>query len=70
MKRNKINYYKINDPVYKLEHINIFQNTNEIINNSISTKELCEHFNNKSDLMIVYHENLELLKKNNEKNYC
>ena len=63
MKRNKINYYKINDPVYKLEHVNIFPNTNEIINNSVSTKDLCEHFNNKSDLMMVYEGNLELLKK-------
>ena len=63
MKRNKINYYKINDPVYNVEHVNIIPNTSEIIHNSLMTKDLCEHFNNKNDLMMIYNGNLELLKK-------
>ena len=62
MKKNKINYYKLNDPVYKVEHINIIPNTNEIINNSIMTKDLCEHFNKKDDLMMIYNGNLGELK--------
>ena len=63
MKRNKINYYKINDPVFNLEHINIIPNTNEVVNNSLKTKDLCEHFNEKSELLMIYHNNLEILKK-------
>ena len=63
MKRNKINYYKIKNPVYKVEHINIIPNTDSIVNNSILTKDLCEHFNNWDDLMNIYNENLEVLKK-------
>ena len=63
MKRNKINYYKIQDPVYNVDHINIIPNTSEIANNSIQTKDLCDHFNTKRDLMMIYNGNLELLKQ-------
>ena len=63
MKRNKINYYKINDPVFNVEHVNIIPNTNEVVNNSLKTKDLCEHFTNKSELLMIYHNNLEILKK-------
>ena len=63
MKRNKINYYKIKDPVYDTEHVNIIANTNENIHNSVKTKDLCEHFNKRSDLLMIYNGNLELLKK-------
>ena len=63
MKRNKINYYKIKDPVYKVEHINIIPNTNKNLNDSILTKDLCDHFNSKNDLILIYNGNLELLKK-------
>ena len=70
MKRDKINYYKINNPVYNTEHINILPNTNEVVKNSIKTKDLCEHFYSKKDLMMIYKGDLEILKKkNNEKNY-
>ena len=63
MKRNKINYYKIKDPVYKVEHINIIPNTNKNLNDSILTKDLCDHFNSKNDLILIYNGNLESLKK-------
>ena len=63
MKRNKINYYKITDPVYKIEHVNIFANTNIRIKNSRNTKDLCEHFNNKKDLLMIYNNDLHLLKR-------
>ena len=62
MKRNKINYYKIKNPVYDIEHINIIPNTSEVVKNSIKTKDLCEHFNDKNDLMMIYNGNLEILK--------
>ncbi len=63
MKRDKINYYKINNPVYNTEHINILPNTNEVVKNSIKTKDLCEHFYSKKDLMMIYNGDLEILKK-------
>ncbi len=63
MKRDKINYYKIKNPVYNVEHINIIPNTSQVVINSIKTKDLCEHFNGKKDLMMIYNDNLELLKK-------
>ena len=62
MKKNKINYYKLTDPVYNVEHVNIIPNTNEIVNNSLMTKDLCEHFNRKDDLMMIYQGQLEILK--------
>ena len=60
IKKKKINYFKLTDPVFNVEHINI--NTNEIINNSLMTKDLCNHFNRKDDLMMIYQGKLELLK--------
>ena len=63
MKKYKINYYKLKDPVYNVEHVNILTNTDDIINNSKMTKDLCEHFNNKDDLIMIYKGNLDLLKK-------
>ena len=61
MKRNKINYYKLIDPVYKKTHYNIIIN-NENENNNLMTKDLCEHFNNKNDLIMIYNNDLEKLK--------
>ena len=61
MKRNKINYYKLMDPVYKTSHINIIIN-NENGKNILMTKDLCEHFNNRKDLFMIYNNNLETLK--------
>ena len=63
MKRNKINYYKINDPVYNVEHVNIFANTSDSIKNSRNTKDLCEHFDNKRDLLLIHSNDLFILKK-------
>ena len=61
MKRNKINYYKLIDPVYKNPHVNIIIN-NENGKNILMTKDLCEHFNNRKDLLLIYNNNLEQLK--------
>ena len=61
MKRNKINYYKLMDPVYKTLHVNIIIN-NESGKNILMTKDLCEHFINKKDLLMIYNNNLENLK--------
>ena len=63
MKRNKINYYKIKDPVYDTPHVNIITNSSDNIHNAIRTKDLCEHFNTKGELLMIYNGNLELLKK-------
>ena len=61
MKRNKINYYKLIDPVYKNPHVNIIIN-NENGKNILMTKDLCEHFNDRKDLLLIYNNNLEQLK--------
>ena len=61
MKRNKINYYKLIDPVFKNPHVNIIIN-NENGKNILMTKDLCEHFNNRKDLLLIYNNNIEQLK--------
>ena len=61
MKRNKISYYKLTDPVYLTPHMNIITNNEK---NSLMTKDLCEHFNSKSDLLLIYNNELDKLKNN------
>ena len=61
MKRNKISYYKLTDPVYLTPHMNIITNNEK---NSLMTKDLCEHFNSKSDLLLIYNNELDKLKSN------
>ena len=61
MKRNKISYYKLTDPVYLTPHMNIITNNEK---NSLMTKDLCEHFNTKSDLLLIYNNELDKLKSN------
>ena len=61
MKRDKISYYKLMDPVYKITRVNIIAN-NSIGNSSLMTKDLCEHFNSKKDLWMIYNNQLDLLK--------
>ena len=61
MKRNKISYYKLTDPVYLTPHMNIITNNEK---NSLMTKDLCEHFNTKSDLLLIYNNELDKLKNN------
>ena len=60
MKRNKINYYKLTDPVYDKPHVNIIISNEK---NSLMTKDLCEHFNNKDTLVMIYNEQLNEIKK-------
>ena len=60
MKLNKISYYKLTDPVYNTPHVNIIINTDR---NSLKTKDLCGHFNNKKDLIMIYNNDLENIKK-------
>ena len=61
MKRNKISYYKLTDPVYLTPHMNIITNNEK---NSLMTKDLCEHFNSKNDLLLIYNNELDKLKNN------
>ena len=61
MKRNKISYYKLTDPVYLTPHMNIITNNEK---NSLMTKDLCEHFNSKNDLLLIYNNELDKLKSN------
>ena len=61
MKRDKISYYKLIDPVYKITRVNIIAN-NSNGNSSLMTKDLCEHFNSKKDLWMIYNNQLDLLK--------
>ena len=56
MKRNKISYYKLTDPVYLTPHMNIITNNEK---NSLMTKDLCEHFNSKNDLLLIYNNELD-----------
>ena len=60
MKRNKINYYKLTDPVYDTIHVNIITSNDK---NSLMTKDLCEHFNNKKTLIMIYNDELNEIKK-------
>ena len=60
MKRDKINYYKLNDPVYDKPHVNIITSNDK---NSLMTKDLCEHFNNKKTLILIYNDELNEIKK-------
>ena len=60
MKRDKINYYKLNDPVYDKPHVNIIISNDK---NSLMTKDLCEHFNNKKTLIMIYNDELNEIKK-------
>ena len=59
MKRNKINYYKLNDPVYNTPHVNIITNNEK---NALMTKDLCEHFISKESLIMIYNNDLDKLK--------
>ena len=62
MKRNKVNYYKINDPVYHVNHVNIISNTSDNVSYSLLTKDLCEHFTNIGDLIKIYEGKLDEIK--------
>ena len=59
MKRNKINYYKLTDPVYDTIHVNIITNNEK---NALMTKDLCEHFNSRNALILIYNNELDKLK--------
>ena len=59
MKRNKINYYKLTDPVYDTTHVNIITNNEK---NALMTKDLCEHFNSKNALIWIFNGELDKLK--------
>jgi hypothetical protein len=64
LKRENINYYKINDPVYEKKHINIIPNTDEYnIKNSVKTIDFLNHFYSYHFLFLIYnHETIELKK--------
>ena len=61
LKKKFINFYVIDDPVYDKKHINVLANTNDNVNNTVLTKNLCGHFNSYSSLFMIYNDKLNKL---------